>query len=153
MRCFTLLCVLALAVGGSFSADAATGRVSKVLPHFLDAQGRHSLTPSLFDRDAYQAKLRKQPELRSGIRFDVNWRIRSAKDATFKIKVDLRGVAKGNLARLKTLEETVKGGVGSRWTGITLAGDGYKEFGEVTAWRVTLWDGDQLLGEQTSFLW
>jgi hypothetical protein len=32
-------------------------------------------------------------------------------------------------------------------------GDAYKQFGEVTAWRVSLWSGDQLLGEQKSFLW
>jgi len=25
--------------------------------------------------------------------------------------------------------------------------------GEVTAWRVTLWEDTQLLGEQRSFLW
>ena len=153
MRFTTLICLTVMVLGGTFSAHAASGRVNKVLPHFLDAQGRHSLSPSLFDRDAYQAKLRKQPELRSGIRFDVSWRIRSAKDATFKLKAELRGIAKGNIARLKTLEQTVKGGVGSRWTGIPLTGDEYKEFGEVTAWRVTLWDGDQMISEQKSFLW
>ena len=37
---FPLLCLLAAAI----SADAATGRVIKVLPHFLDLQGRHVRT-------------------------------------------------------------------------------------------------------------
>jgi hypothetical protein len=32
-------------------------------------------------------------------------------------------------------------------------GENYKNFGELVAWRVTLWAGDQLLGEQKSFLW
>jgi hypothetical protein len=41
----------------------------------------------------------------------------------------------------------------SHWTGITLGGSQYTEFGEVTAWRVTLWDGPQLLSELKSFLW
>jgi hypothetical protein len=153
MRRFILLCLVGFALGGSFSALAAIGHVNKVLPHFLDAQGRHTLSPSLFDRDAYQAKLRQHPELRSGIRFDVNWRVRSVNPATFKLKVELRGVAKGNLPQLKTLEQEVKGGVSSHWTGLTLSGEDYREFGEVTAWRVTLWDGEQLLGEQKSFLW
>ena len=153
MRPFILLCLLICATGGAFSASAAIGRVSKVLPHYLDAQGRHSLSPSLFDRDAYQAKLRNQPELRSGIRFDVNWRVRSVKTAQFKLKVELRGIAKGNLPQLKTLEQDVKGGVGSRWTKLKLDGKAYQELGEVTAWRVTLWDGEQLIGEQKSFLW
>ena len=153
MRRLITLCLLGLALGGSFSASAAIGRVNKVLPHFLDAQGRHTLSPSLFDRDAYQAKLRLHPELRSGVRFDVNWRVRSVKASTFKLKLELRGIAKGNVPRLKTLEQEVKGGVSSRWTGLLLGGDDYKEFGEVTAWRVTLWDGEQMLGEQKSFLW
>ena len=153
MRRFILLCLLGLALGGSYSAPAAIGRVNKVLPHFLDAQGRHSLSPSLFDRDAYQAKLRQHPELRSGIRFDVNWRVRSVTASTFKLKVELRGVAKGNLPQLKTLEQEVKGGVSAHWTRLTLGGEDYQEFGEVTAWRVTLWDGEQMIGEQKSFLW
>ena len=41
----------------------------------------------------------------------------------------------------------------SHWTGLALKGDEYEQFGEVTAWRVTLWEGTQLLGEQKSFLW
>jgi hypothetical protein len=41
----------------------------------------------------------------------------------------------------------------SHWERLTLAGEKYHEFGEITAWRVTLWVGDQLIGEQKSFLW
>ena len=40
-----------------------------------------------------------------------------------------------------------------RWNGIALTGEDYKAFGEVTAWRVTLWDGETMLAEQKSFLW
>ena len=147
------LCLLGFALESAPSAHAAIGKVNKVLPHFLDIQGRHSLSPSLFDRDAYQAKLRQNPDLRSGIRYDINWRTRSVKASTFKLRVELRGIAKGNLPQLKTIEREVVGGVGSHWTSISLSGDDYKQFGEVTAWRVTLWDGDELLGEQKSFLW
>ena len=41
-----------------WSAQAATGRVIKVLPQFLDLKGRNSLTPSLYERDVYQNVLR-----------------------------------------------------------------------------------------------
>ena len=37
--------------------------------------------------------------------------------------------------------------------GIKLEGEEYKKFGELVAWRVTLWDGDKQVGEQKSFLW
>jgi len=31
--------------------------------------------------------------------------------------------------------------------------DDYKQFGEITAWRVSVVENSQLLGEQKSFLW
>lgn len=144
-----LLTSLLLAV----SASAATGKIMKVLPFFLDAKGQHTLSPSLYDRDAYQAFLRKNPDKVSGLRYDVQWRVRSA-SGPIKIRVDLRGIAQGNLPRQKTIEATADAGKGSsRWNGVTLQGEDYKAFGEVTAWRVTLWDGETQISEQKSFLW
>ena len=55
------------------AASAATGKVIKVLPQFLDLKGRHSLSPSLYDRDAYQAQLRDTKTNISGMRFAVQW--------------------------------------------------------------------------------
>ena len=152
-RLFIVLLPVFLLTATLSAAAATTGRVLKVLPHFLDLKGRHALSPSLYDRDAYQAQLRQHPEQRSGLRFDVFWRAKSAGGATLKLRVELRGIAQGNLPRQKTLETEVKPGWLSRWTSLTLDGDDYKNFGEVTAWRATLWDGDHLVGEQKSFLW
>jgi hypothetical protein len=139
----------------TLSLSAATGRVVKVLPHYLDLKGRHALSPSLYDRDAYQAFLRQHPEKRSGMRFDVLWRARGAAGKTLKLRAELRGTAKGNLPSQTTLETDVKAGAHniSHWNSLTLGGDDYKKFGEVSAWRVTLWNGDQLVAEQKSFLW
>ena len=75
-RDFHLIVLMILLLTGS-GASAATGRVVKTLPHFLDLEGRNSVSPSLYDRDAYQAQLRLHPELRSGIRFDILWRGRA----------------------------------------------------------------------------
>jgi hypothetical protein len=151
-RSFTV-CLPALLLAMTFSAAAATGRVVKVLPHFLDLKGRHALSPSLYERDAYQAYLRRHPEERSGLRFDILSRVRTRGATNLKLKVETRGIAEGSLPSEKTIESTVKSGSGSRWTAITLSGDDYKALGEVTAWRVSLWEGDQLIGEQKSFLW
>ena len=137
----------------TFTAAAATGRVVKVLPHYLDLKGRHALSPSLYERDAYQAQLRRHPEQRSGMRFDILWRVRTSASTSIKLKLEMRGIAKGNLPSEKVLEKEVKSGVGGRWTTIKLSSDDYKSLGEVTAWRVSLWEGDQLIGEQKSFLW
>ena len=154
MRRMSNLVIAVLMWALTLSAVAATGRIVKVLPCFLDLKGRHSLSPSLFDRDAYQAQLRLHPELRSAVRFDVHWRVASA-TGKLKLRAELRGTAPGNLPHETKLEielEPAKS-AGGRWTALTLAGEDYKKFGEVTAWRVTLWDGEQMLGEQKSFLW
>lgn len=148
--CFILtLFVCATALAGGFP----TGKVIKVLPHLLDAQGRHTLSPSLYDRDAYQADLRKNPAKVSGIRFDVRWKASGAAKQTAVVRVEVRGPAKGNLPSELRLETTVEMGSWSHWAVLKLDGQQYKDFGEITAWRVTLWTGDELLSEQKSFLW
>jgi hypothetical protein len=134
--------------------QAATGRVLKMLPFYLDLQGRHELSPSLYERDAYQDFLRQHPEKRSAMLFDIQWKVKGEARAPLKLRLQLRGSAHGETAKELALEKAVdRGGRYSRWTGLKLEGQQYREFGEVTAWRATLWEGDQLLGEQKSFLW
>jgi len=147
---FLVLIFLLLA---TFTVVADTGSVVKVLPHFLDLQGRSALSPSLYDRDAYQAQLRQHPTQRSGMRFDILWRARSATNKLAKLRVELRGTAKGNLPSQITLETEVRITGTSHWAKLLLDGEKYKAFGEITAWRATLWSGDQMIGEQKSFLW
>ena len=151
-----LLIWLAL-VGGlavAWSAQAATGRVIKVLPQFLDLKGRNSLTPSLYERDVYQAMLREHTNLCSAMQFNVQWKTKGQPAAPLKLRVDLRGVARGDYPKRLTLEKPVESHSRySHWTRFDLVGEAYKEFGQVTAWRVTLREGDRLLGEQKSFLW
>lgn len=137
----------------AYAGDAASGRVIKVLPLFLDQSGRVALSPSLFDRDAYQAELREHTNLVSGVRYDVLWTASHAKDAKLTLRVELRGVGGSNLPKLQTLETNVVPGFFHRWTAFTLTGETYHQFNAITAWRATLWDGDRLLGEQKSFLW
>jgi hypothetical protein len=146
----SLVGVLAMAL----SAQAATGRVIKVLPQFLDLKGRNSLTPSLYERDLYQAFLRQNTNQCSGMRFNVHWKAKGQPAAPLKIRVELRGIARGDYPRQLVLEKTVvPGGWLGNWAEIMLVGEAYKDFGTVTAWRVTLCEGTQPLGEQRSFLW
>jgi hypothetical protein len=141
-------------LGATVSAHAASGRVIKVLPHLMDLKGHHTLSPSLYERDAYQQHLRQHPEKRSGVRVDVQWKSSGRTFGQLKLRVELRGSTQSAAAVVKTLETEVKStGWFSRWTALPLTGEEYKELGDVTAWRVTLWDDGQLLSEQTSFLW
>jgi hypothetical protein len=146
----SILCLLAMAL----PAVGADGRVVKVLPHFLDLKGKHTLSPSLYGRDAYQVFLREHPEERSGIRFDMQWKAGGPATEPLKLRVELRGTTKGDLPSKSVLEKAIKPrGWFSHWTSVSLTGEDYRNFGEMTAWRATLWEGDLLLSEQHSFLW
>ena len=150
MRCTTGLTAVLLLLSSAF-VQAGDGKVLKVLPHFLDSEGRHALSPSLYERDAYQAHLRKNPAEISALRFDVNWSA-DGKPANLRIRVEARGGKAA--AQPKMLETTVKPGwTGSAWAAVTLDKEVYQQLGGVTAWRVTLWDGEKMLAEQKSFLW
>jgi hypothetical protein len=135
------------------SASAATGRIIKVLPQRLDLQGRHALSPSLFERDAYQAVLLRNPRQCSGLRYAVQWKAKGARGASLRLRAELL-TSKNTPAHPLVIERAVQAKTGwSRWTSLPLEGDAFKQAGDVIAWRITLWDGATPLAEQRSFLW
>jgi hypothetical protein len=155
MRRLLLFLFVAGLVSTANPVFAAYGRVTKVLPFFLDLKGHHALHPSLYERDAYQAYLRQHPEMRSGMMFHVKWKVSGKPSAPLRLRLQLRGTAEGNLPRELLVEKPVKpGGWFGQSSELTLSGEEYSHLREITAWRVTLWEGeDLLLGEQQSFLW
>ena len=154
MRRWFICLLLAGGLAVAWSAQAATGRVIKVLPQFLDLKGRNSLSPSLYERDTYQARLRDHTNLCSGIRFNVQWKAKGQATAPLKLRIELRGVAHGDFPKQLQLEKSVEpGGWFSHWTEVNLLGEEYRSFGQITAWRATLLEGPLVLGEQKSFLW
>jgi hypothetical protein len=88
------------------------------------------------------------------MKFFVQWKTRGQAEGPVKVRLELRGAAAGGPSRQLVIEKTLKpGGWFSHWATLDLAGDEYTRLGEVTAWRATLWEGNQLLSEQKSFLW
>ena len=140
-------------LSAAFADDAVTGRVVKVLPLLLDLKGRDAVSPSLFDRDAYQVYLREHTNEVSAIRFDILWKASNTGSAELKLQVELRGIGQNGLPRRATLTQAVAPHFFRHWDSLTLGGEDYRNFGELVAWRATLWSGSQLLGEQKSFLW
>lgn len=153
MRRFLISLLLLGSLLPATAGDAATGRVVKVLPFLLDLKGRNALSPSLYDRDAYQAFLRDHDNQCSAIRFDVLWKASDDHNVRLKLRVELHGISNDGMPRERTLEQTVTPHLLRHWNSLTLGGDDYKNFGELIAWRATLWSGDQMLSEQKSFLW
>ena len=137
----------ALLVFGVATAAHAEAKISKVLPHWLDKKGRHTLSPSLFERDAYQAQLRANPDQRSGIRFDVKW---SGSSSELKLMVELQ-IA--DAAKPVVLSQPLKAGRRGGWSAVTLDGERFKSLGKIVAWRASLLEGDKTLAERKSFLW
>lgn len=138
-----------LIIGALSTADAARhGRISKVLPHWLDLRGRHTLSPSLLERDAYQARLRTNRKLCSGIRFDVKWTKNTGGNVKLQVELLVTGQAKPI-----QLEQRIKPSRRGGWDAITLDGDAFKAIGKIIAWRVLLLDSDAVLAERRSFLW
>jgi hypothetical protein len=134
----------------ALAANAAdTGRIVKVLPFLLDSEGRIAKSPSLFERDAYQAYLRQHTNEISGLRYDVQCRA----GQNLKLRLELRGVGEKNLPKFKTIETDIVSGSFGNWTQVKLVGDDYKNLGAVTAWHATLWKDGTQLSEQKSFLW
>lgn len=140
-------------LSAAFASGTPAGCIVKVLPLFLNKKGQDAISPSLYDRDAYQAFLRVHTNEVSAVRFDVLWRASHVENTNLTLRVELRGIGHGGLPQQKTLEQAVTPHFFRHWTSLLLAGDDYKNFGEVVAWHATLWSGDQLLGEQNSFLW
>jgi hypothetical protein len=148
-----LLIAAAILLGSLSIAEAATGEIIKTLPHFLDLQGRHMLRPSLYERDAYQAQLRLHPERCSGMRFDIQWKAHRLTSTHPKLRLEVKAA---NLPprQIEVFEQELKKpGFFSKWSGVVIAGDTFKRIGLIQAWHVSLWDGDQMLAEQKSFLW
>jgi len=133
--------------------SAGEARIGKVLPHLMDAKGRISTAPGLFDRDGYQQVLRQSPGRVSGMRFDVQWSAPRSLRRSLTLRLELR-TAKGEPGKPLVLE--VPAPLERRWGGwsrIFLKGEDYAQAGDVLAWRAVLLDGGREVAEQRSFLW
>ena len=128
----------------------AETRIVKVLPFLLDTDGRQSLSPSLFERDAYQYFLHAHPEKISTLRFDVQWKGKPAKGV---LKIELRYAADKAFQTFVIEKPVEKHGWLSTWSQLELPESDFKRFGQMSAWRVTLCDDGSLVSEQKSFLW
>jgi hypothetical protein len=146
-----LLVMLGLGLGAGMAVEAASAKISKVLPHLVDREGRHTLSPSLYERDAYQAHLREQPGEVGGLRFDVRWSVSRDLAEGLRLRIELRGTGEAEVIRLERPVE--RRPWYDRWSEVRLDDATYARLGRLIAWRVSLWRGPQMIAEQSSFLW
>ncbi len=149
----TILSLLLVSLGLT-QGLASEPKIIKVLPHLLDAQGRHALSPSLYERDAYQAILRKNPVQVSGIRYDIQWQGSLPKKKPMHLRLYLRTHGHESSAPIILEEELTPGWLpGSHWAGLKLTGTSFRAAGEIQAWKAVLLDGETVVAHQESFLW
>jgi hypothetical protein len=143
---FAIMLLLAPVVQGE-------GKVVKVLPQLLDEHGRQTLSPSLYERDAYQFTLHKNPKLRAGARLVVQWKAKKVDWAKLRLRAEMRCLLGDDLHTVTMEEPAVKNGHFSSWSEFRIEGADYKTFGQIVAWRVTLFEGDHQINQLESFLW
>lgn len=136
-----------------WTALAGEGRILKVLPHWIDQSGRHSLHPSMYERDAYQAYLRQNRNRVGGRRFDINWKGRKLDWSRTTLRVECRTGRNPTGAPVVIESPVRKPRVTRAWAALVLDGAAYREAGDVVAWRVSLREGDREVASQASFLW
>lgn len=147
----TLFCLIFLGV--CVGAEAAPPKIMKVLQHLLDQQGRNALYPSLYERDAYQAYLRKNPSKSSALRFDVQWKAPHSKASQFLLRLEVRATKAYVTQPLVLEQRVVPKGWFSHWSAIKIEEAKFREMGEIVAWRVSLIQDGHEVAEQKSFLW
>ena len=152
-RNWIFLTLVMFFLGSVGTLQAGSVKIFKVLPHYLDKEGRHTLSPSPFERDRYQAILKADPEKCSTMRFDIQWRNTLKDFQNIRLKIELRG---SNL-RSKPIEFTeefaVNKSIWSKWSKIKVPEEVFEKLHNVSAWRVSIWDGEEMICEYQSFLW
>lgn len=144
-------CLLLPLLAGSLCAGEP--RISKVLPCLLDLQGRASLAPSLYERDAYQAFLRSSPDQIGGLRIDVHWKAPRPPSGTVLLRLELRGSNTSTNAPLVIERPVTPPRWGGSWTQLTLDAPARQQLGDLVAWKASLRRDDQEWTVVQSFLW
>lgn len=132
---------------------AEEASIVKVLPHLLDLRGRASLAPGLFQRDAYQGQLRKDPNQVSGMRFNIQWRAKGVPTKELVLKVWLKTSGRSPNDPLELTAPVDGNRRWGRWSAVPYDGKLFTDHGQVLAWKVELRRGETPLATQTSFLW
>ncbi len=153
MRLIALIVWGLLSLACTVPLRAEEASITKVLPHLLDLKGRNSLAPGLFQRDAYQGQLRKDPKLVSGMRFNVQWKAKGIPAEELVLRILLKTSGRSPNDPLELTSPVRRNRKWGRWSAVPYDGKLFQDNGQVLAWKVVLLRGETPLATQTSFLW
>lgn len=156
MRRFWMFFLVATMLWTGTSVGYAEGRirVTKALVHYLDLNGKHTLSPSPFERDCYQAILRLNREKCSTMCFDIQWR-NTLTDFGDDLTITVEARAGGVDSEVVSVTQPIRGkkSIWSHWTRVKLSEEDFERLQTVSAWRILIRDGNDLVEEFRSFMW
>lgn len=144
--------VLVVSLCGA-SGVRAEGTVHKVLVHYLDLDGHHRKSPSLFERDVYQEFLRTHPEQVSAIAFDVLWKVPQSHKRDLSVRLEIRGSENYQTAPMSMVVPVNGRKYFKTWSRVTLNREEIDSIGKIVAWKVTVEEDGKALSSHHSFLW
>jgi hypothetical protein len=161
--CFSIIRAVACAALGLMMVACSSpsnvadtgGKIWKVKYYYLGsiATPIPSADASIpFERDyhLYGAITNKQREARTGTYYSVMWKV-TDRSQPVKVRLEYRQQATG--LAVKTKEMDVPAVEKSNVTRFAVIGDEFQTNGPVTAWRVSLVRGKQVIAESKSYLW
>jgi hypothetical protein len=128
--------------------------VLKVNRTLLDQFGHETdVVGDLQGQAAYQYDLRHDPFRQRGARFHIKWKA-PRRAERIRLVLDLQGLNPANESTRATVAAHQPDMDGwAEWTTLDIKGQQFKKLGEIMAWRVTLYSGDQVMAELPSANW
>jgi hypothetical protein len=153
-RFVVALLLLGSVVSCSSVSKGPGGRITKVKAYHLQpTEPLRTIDPSLlFERNHYlhgATTLAEQME-RAGHYYNVWWK---ANDRSQPVTLRFEYRQKDSGLTVKTKDFQITEVRGSNQTKFNVIGADYQSNGAVTAWRITLRRGKEVLASQQSFLW
>ncbi len=100
-----------------------------------------------------QFHLRKEAKAARRRALAVQWKAKNVDWSKLRLRAEMRCLLEDHLHTVFKEEPAVRNGHFSTWSEFRIEGVDYKTFGQIVAWRVTLFEGDHQLGQLESFLW
>lgn len=129
-------------------------QIVKVNRTFLDLDGHETdVVGDLQGEAIYQFGLRNNPERQSGARFHVKWKA-PRHTSQIRLQLEVRGLTDKNLIVQDVLTQDYPSMDGwAEWSTLDITGERYKRLGTITAWKVSVYTGGQLMAELPSGNW
>lgn len=129
-------------------------RVSKVHSYVNEPSAANTGNKALdFERKywSWGGITNEERTMRQGHYYVISWSSKRAQPGNYIARFEYR--QRNSKERVKRLEIPHSGVKGTVRSTFAVLGKAYQVHGDVVSWRFTVWDGDELVAQETSFIW